>query len=348
MKRKNQNWSVERLNKHRDSISFPEYQREKSLWPVEKKSLLIDSILHDIDIPKLYFNQISENNYEVIDGQQRLWAIWEYLQGRFPYKSQDKSGKPKRFKQLSPDQQNQISNYPLQITVFQEATDEYLRQLFVRLQLGLLVNTGEKLNAAKGRMKDLVFKSLAKHSFIKQIGIPKRRFAKETLCAQICINSFARERWNGKFSRTRYEDLIHFFDEFADPRGIDFQLFKNQSDKIKCVLDRLHMIFGGNSKNLKNRSFVLSIFFFVEQILNSEGDLSKDESKLIADFIFKLWKRLREETKLGMDRQNRELYSFQTMLNSAPGEAYQIERRQNKLNEYYGHYIEYRKISGDP
>src|SRR5207249_3068261 len=53
MKRTVENWSVERLHKARTQISFPEYQRQPKLWSVEKKQLLIDSILRDIDIPKL-------------------------------------------------------------------------------------------------------------------------------------------------------------------------------------------------------------------------------------------------------------------------------------------------------
>lgn len=70
MKRKSENWSVTDLQKDRANISFPEYQREKSLWPDEKKSMLIDSILKGIDIPKLYFNKLRDGSIEVIDGSK--------------------------------------------------------------------------------------------------------------------------------------------------------------------------------------------------------------------------------------------------------------------------------------
>ena len=42
-------------------------------------------IWNDIDIPKLYFYDLGKNNYEVIDGQQRLWAIWEYVDNEYSY-----------------------------------------------------------------------------------------------------------------------------------------------------------------------------------------------------------------------------------------------------------------------
>ena len=343
MKRRVQDWTVEKLNRERTRISFPEYQREKSLWSVQKKSKLIDSILHDFDIPKLYFNLLRDKNIEVIDGQQRLWSVWEFLNDEFQYAV---GGKRQRFSKLTAAEKQKIRNYKFQATVFEEADDDYLRELFVRLQIALLLNTGEKLHAAKGKMKQLVFEKLANHPFIEQIGTTKRRFTKQTLCAQISINSFRKEKLN-EFSRTRYENLEHFFNEYADPKGKDLELFNLQSKKISEVMDRLWECFGGNAKNLKNRSYILSIYLFVEELISQEHDFSEREHKIFSKFVFKLWERLKEEARLGMDRINRELYSFQTLLSSAPGEAYQIERRHKKLSEYYEHFKQTGKIKDD-
>lgn len=343
MKRTNEDWSVEELSREHPRISFPEYQREKRLWTKEKKSLLIDSILRDFDIPKLYFNLLRNKNIEVIDGQQRLWSVWDFLNDEYQYET---DGKRQYFSKMTPTQKQKIRDYQFQVTVFEEADDNYLRVLFVRLQLGLLVNTGEKLHAATGKMKQLVFRKLAKHPFIKQIGIPMRRFAKETLCAQICINSFTREKL-GSFARTRYDDLIHFFNQYGDPKGKDFELFDMQSKRISDVLDQLSECFGGNAKNLRNRSYILSIYLFMEELVSKEVKLSNKEQKSFSKFVFQLWKGLREESRLGIDRKNRELYSFQTLLSSAPGEAYQIKDRHTKLSEYYKHFKVKGKIKDD-
>ena len=337
------NWSVEKLNKERSRITFPEYQREDNLWSDEKKSLLIDSILRDIDIPKLYFNLRTGGSIEVVDGQQRLWAIWGFLGGKYKYKAE---GKSKKFSELTPTQKRKIINYNFQVTEFEEAEDDYLRVLFVRLQLGLFVNTGEKLHASKGKMKRLVFEKLARHPFIENIGIPKRRYAKETLCAQICINSFNRDKL-GKFARTRYEDLQAFFNEYADPKGKDLERFNEKSRNISKVMDQHDKSFGKKARDLKNRSFILSIYLSAEEIIRNEGDLSVEQQKLFSNFVLQLWKRLREEAKLGMDRKNRTLYAFQTLLSSAPGEVYQIDDRHKKLSEYYKHYEKTGKIKGD-
>jgi hypothetical protein len=260
MKRRVENWTIERLFKTRSRISFPEYQREPNLWPIEKRRLLIDSILQDIDIPKLYFNQTHDDGIEVVDGTQRLWSIWEFLDDEYAYTSDNKSWK---FSELAKAQRDTILNYGLQITILDDAPDEYLRELFVRLQLGLLLVTGEKLHAASGEMKSFVFGKLATHKFVSALNVPRRRYAKQTLGAQISVNSFSRARVQ-EFSRTRYEDLLFFFKTYAHPQGSDREFFRNQSKKILSVLDGLSECFGEKAGGLSNRSYILSIYLFFE------------------------------------------------------------------------------------
>ncbi|WP_422017131.1 DUF262 domain-containing protein [Reyranella sp.] len=346
MTRRLENWSVRKLYDERAKMSFPEYQREKQLWPDHKKSLLVDSILRDIDIPKLYFNQLSGRAFEVVDGQQRLWSLWDFLDDEFEYKPDPRSRKGSHYSQLTATQKKAIQNYELQVIIFNDADDDYLRELFVRLQLGLLLNTGEKLHAAKGKMKQLIFSKLAGHQFIRNLGIPQRRFAKETLCAQICINSFTQTKLK-RFARTRYDDLLSFFEEYADPKAKDLELFNQKSASIQRVLDLLGQCFGSNSKTLRNRSYILSLYLFLESIAGPKATLVPAEQKSFSAFSTKLWQRLSDEKRLGMDRANRELYVFETMLSSAPGEEYQIKRRHEKLEEFYAYFLKHGKIKGD-
>jgi hypothetical protein len=341
MKRRVVNWPVAELNKRRVSISFPEYQRQPNLWSDEKQELLIDSILKDIDIPKLYFNKTPANELEVVDGNQRLWSIWRFLDGEYKYGS---NGKSSAFSELSEPEQNAILNYELQITIFDDAPDKYLRQLFVRLQLGLLMVTGEKLHASTGEMKTFVFQKLSAHKLFQALNLPKRRFAKETLAAQMCINSFSRAKTES-FYRTRYEDLDFFFREYESPQGRVLQFFREQCKKIIKVLDNLWECFGDKAQKLGSRSYILSVYLLFEEI----GDRLKSQKDrdTFVDFVLRLWTRVREEVSAGIDRTNRELYAFETMLSSAPGERYQIERRHKKLIQYYEHFKKTGKIVGD-
>lgn len=60
----------------------PEYQR-RLRWTTVQKSRLIESLLLNIPVPPVFLYEASEARYEVMDGQQRLNAIKEYLEGDY-------------------------------------------------------------------------------------------------------------------------------------------------------------------------------------------------------------------------------------------------------------------------
>src|SRR6202000_2718752 len=64
----------------------PPYQRQSDVWQREKQQLFIDSILNGFDIPKLYFHDVQAKGfrYAVVDGKQRLGAIWSFLDDKLP------------------------------------------------------------------------------------------------------------------------------------------------------------------------------------------------------------------------------------------------------------------------
>lgn len=352
MKRKVVDWTIEDIYKKREQIDFPDFQREPHLWNLKDKQLLIDSILNDIDIPKLYLHETERGIYEVVDGQQRLWAIWEFIDNEYSYKSDSKDTKwkhleGKRFKEFPSDIRDKIRLYSLQITLINDVSDEYLRKLFLRLQLGLLLVTGEKLHASTGIMRDFVFKEIIKHSFIKSVKIPERRYAKETLCAQICINSFSKKNIK-EFSRTRYEDLSYFFEDYKKLEGSELKFFNDARNHIINVLDILNKYFKEKANELRNRSFILSVFLFVEELI--EKTQMNEINKIMPDFVkftVELLKRLKTEARAGFDRKNKELYVFESYLSNAPGEKYQIKRRHEKLEEFFNCYQKEEKIKGD-
>lgn len=343
MKKTVKDWTIEQICKERSNITFPEYQREKRLWNEIDKRNLIDSILRGIDIPKLYFYKTSDTKiYEVVDGQQRLWAIWDFYDGL--YKLSD----GRTFARLNSSERSLITNYRLQITEIAEADENELRLLFLRLQLGLLLNTGEKLHALTGIVKDFVFKKMCKHHFIREtVNIPRRRFSKETLCAQICINSYHKAK-SDTFFRTRFTDLEDFFMAGKNPKGKELDFLNKRFATIGSTLSILDKYFTNKGHLLRNRSFVLSIYLFVEGLMGgkSPGEIEKIVPKFVK-FTELFLRRLKEEIKAGFQRQNKDLYDFQSYLNNAPGERYQIARRHEELGKFFTYYLAKVKIKGD-
>lgn len=349
MKRRIEEWTIEEVYKNRDNFLQADYQRNPRLWKKADKQRLIDSILTNIDIPKIYLNEISEGQYEIVDGQQRLYAIWEFIDNDYEFAIASEELKKLDGKFFSEFQKycDTILNYKLQFTVIKNASDEYLRTLFLRLQLGLLLVAGEKLKAETGAMRDFIFGKMVKHLFIDKINIQNRRYAKQALCAQICINSFSRSKLK-TFSRTRYEDLYYFFREYKYVAGAEKEFFQKRCEHIMNVLTIFDKYFKDKTYQLRNRSFILSIYLFVEDRYEQDKKKLDKEMPVIVSFTMRILERLKEESKLGINRKNEELYRFESYLSNAPGEKYQIEKRHDKLIELFEYYLLNKgKIKGD-
>jgi len=76
-------WPLATLYGIRNSINTQADYQRPLVWSVSQKRLLIDTILRGYDIPKLYWRKTGKDHYEVVDGQQRLKAIWSFMSNEF-------------------------------------------------------------------------------------------------------------------------------------------------------------------------------------------------------------------------------------------------------------------------
>lgn len=66
----------------RKDIIIPFYQR-KYVWKIEQASKLIESFLMGLPVPQVFLYVNSEDQLEVIDGQQRLMSVKYFIEGFF-------------------------------------------------------------------------------------------------------------------------------------------------------------------------------------------------------------------------------------------------------------------------
>ncbi|NEM99769.1 DUF262 domain-containing protein, partial [Pontibacter burrus] len=141
MKIKVETWTLNDLVNAQGKINpKPQYQRT-SVWQPPKKKLLIDSILRGYDIPKFYLRKTPNDlifNYEVTDGQQRMRAIWEFIEGKFTLDEatfDNINTKNLSYNKLSKNnilKHTQFLNYPITVAIITEASQEEIRTLFAR------------------------------------------------------------------------------------------------------------------------------------------------------------------------------------------------------------------------
>jgi hypothetical protein len=143
----------------------PEFQRN-SVWPSAAKAYLMDTILSDRPIPILFFQRTTSAQtgrpvYDVIDGQQRLRAVFEFLENRFGLtETKDTAAKGKKYKDLDVDRKNKILNYDLVIEELSGYSPADIQDMFVRMNRFVVRLSPQELRHAreKGAFKDFAEK----------------------------------------------------------------------------------------------------------------------------------------------------------------------------------------------
>ncbi len=245
-----------------------DYQREK-IWSREDQEKLIDSIVQNIDIPKIYLARTTDNesfDYECIDGKQRMATLLNF------FKPDPKEVNPlsvriagekytyKRLQKEIPQLAKKIDDFELAFVIYPKLDDdEFLREIFRRLQLGVRLNSGELLKTYTGTIRDFVYKEMGKDApFLRYTNLSERRFSRQFTLAQICINSFSRSE-TGDFVRARYDDLGEFFKDKYDLDGNDENLVR-----IREVLEIMDKKFGETASGISSRAVAVSAYLFVE------------------------------------------------------------------------------------
>jgi hypothetical protein len=149
-------------------ILNPYFQR-RGVWSPAAKSFLIDTILRNMPVPKLYLRTkidptTSKTIREVVDGQQRLRAIIEYREGAFALDKRAAEFSGLKFDMLNDDQRIAFLKYQLGVDQLINATDDDVLEVFSRLNsYTVTLNGAEKRHALyQGDFKWAIYESARK------------------------------------------------------------------------------------------------------------------------------------------------------------------------------------------
>ena len=122
-------YSVFELKKQYDDgkkvVLDSEFQRAV-VWSRNQKAAVIESVLMGLPIPAFYFNEDKFGRLIVIDGRQRLTALFEFLDDGFELRRLNVMPElnGKRFSDLSSVQKAKIEDYQIIANVIQPPTPE--------------------------------------------------------------------------------------------------------------------------------------------------------------------------------------------------------------------------------
>lgn len=364
MKTQKLDWQIKDLIDNSNKIEYPEFQREPTVWKLDKKQRLIDSICRDFDISSIYFYKKEGGGYDCIDGKQRINAIMSYIglndadteDNMFHLQIENEifddpeefvsALHNKRYDRLEKKWKERIGNYRLNIVLIEGVEFELeLNLLFLRLQIASILNAGEKLHAMSGEMRDWIFRKLYKHPYFGSISVPKRRYAREQVATQIVLNIFSL-RDEESYHRCRYVDMQNFFKTYNELNRSDKELTKVIIDTLTQIVNK----FGDTLSYVNNRAIAVSLFLFVDFLNKSiKKEKLDNEMSEFKDFFVLFLKTLRWQIPKGIDihRAYRDLLKFQSSVTQAAVEKTAIEKRHDMWRDYFDHYKKKKDIIGD-
>jgi hypothetical protein len=297
---------IDKIYKRRDRYEIPDWQREE-VWPKEKKQLLIDTILRGWHLPKFYFLKVSSDpdEYEVIDGQQRLMAVFEFLDNELPLSDQSANKfKARYYKDLSDHLSDRFDDYKIEYDEITDANERELKEFFQRLQAGLPLTSSEKLNAVHSKLRDYC-RTMSKHPFFKEtVTIPNTRYSHFDIIAKVATNEI-----EGLDTGLRFDDIkdvFNFQGNFSSTSGV--------GKRIRAALDFLHIAFKDKGAALRTRTVVQSLITLTCKLVETRR--SKGLESEIRKFFEAFAAELTQQIEMGQAASDSDYLKFQRSVNA--------------------------------
>ncbi len=176
----------------------PDFQRGE-VWRVNKQQLLIDSILRGWYVPPIHVIDHEDTHLqEILDGQQRLRSIMNFVDGHFAVKG-DVQPSDNKIQQLAG---SYYANLPgsvqrafMRFTITQYTLTDYKSaepaELFFRLNQNMPLTPAETRNAFIGaireQVKGLVAEMIQKDLDRESLGFSNSRMSFDDVVARLCI-----------------------------------------------------------------------------------------------------------------------------------------------------------------
>lgn len=330
--RKNMIWQLYRLFP-RIQLD-PDYQRLSDIWTLDKRQLLLDSILNGFDVPKLYFHKFSKPvvvrkktfDYAIIDGKQRLETIWQFISGKvalsdefeFLKDPQVKAG-GMTYRELGkeyPELKADFDGYPLSVICIETNDIEMIEDMFARLNEAANLTAAEKRNAFSGPIPAAIRKLAKRQFFTQSLPFQNSRYRHFDLAAKFLLAEHT-----GKVTDTKKVYLDNFVRSFQKKRRTSMPVFvKKATDNVRCM----NRVFTKNDKLLRQVGMVM-VYYHLFRLAADQGWISAITRRKLVRFD-SLRQKNREIAEEGTGVADYDLIEFDS-LSQSPNDAYALKLR---------------------
>ncbi|WP_441234092.1 DUF262 domain-containing protein [Bradyrhizobium sp. 930_D9_N1_4] len=334
------------LYSERDDIDMsPDYQRMGGIWTLEKRRLLIDSILNDYDIPKIYFHSLTTSTakktgkrFAVIDGRQRLEAIWGFMDGKFTLSpdfeyQRDKSLDLAKLSYADIAKQHpkirvKFDSFvlPVVTVAIQDEDLDLIEDMFSRLNEAVPLNAAEKRNAFGGRMVSIIT-DLSKHKFFtEKVRFGNGRYQHKEVAARfLLIEESIRDHSNLVDTKKVYLDaLAHRYHTKEKKKALELKA------TVASTLDAMSEEFTNKDELLQAQGIMVVYYLLFKGALEA-GQLSHITRRKLLNFRLKLAEN-REEAANNYPSASFELLEFDRLNQQGTNDASSIKERYRILS----------------
>ncbi len=345
--------SIEIMLDSKKYILNPEYQRRKR-WDNIRKSRLIESLIMNVPIPPIFLYEINYSIYEVMDGQQRLTAIYEFYKGKFnldglahwsELNGRNYKNLPEQVKR-GIDRRYLSSIVLLQETAKTQQEAESLKQIvFERLNSG-----GEKLTSQEirnalynGNFNQLCIKLAQNDSFRKMWKLPLESEGEEKLLASEAYRKMEDVELVLRFFAYRHFDKLKgsidkFLDDYLKQANhYDDETIKSLENLFNETIDLIYAIFKDSAfllpprQKRKSKSPAKIIY---DSMMQAVANNISHKDKLIKNGE-SIRKNLYLNKELLYSKEENNIDIFDTRYNTAK----YIELRMNYFHNFFQSYI---------
>jgi hypothetical protein len=256
----------------------PPYQRHGRLWSESDKAYLIDSIINGFDVPKLYMADFtwgdsplnrSKLPYAIIDGKQRLESIFDFFDNNITLNKDFVYLKNRSLKlgglayqdlqKNYPDIAEEFDNSSLSIMSVVSDREEFINDLFVRLNRSKPLTGAEIRNAMTGPAVEVI-RQISKHEFFQE----NIRFSTERMTDQDTAAKVLMFEYHGKLLETKRRNLDEFVKSSAKDKKDRLEL---AGRRVVEILDNMATIFLPKDRLLSSAG-IFPVYYWLVRSLN--------------------------------------------------------------------------------
>lgn len=246
-------------------VITPKFQR-RSVWIPKAKSFLIDTILRGMPIPPIFIRQrvdpVKQKSIrEVIDGQQRLKAVLDFVGGDFPIMMiHNEEYGNLYYNDLPEKARTAFLGYKFTINVFDDISDGDVLNIFARINTYTVKLNAQELRNAQyfGLFKQVVFRLAHKHNafWVKNKILSENQIAR-MLDAEL-VSELLISMMDG-IQQTKSPLINKYYKDYDDK----FERKNELEKKFSEVLDLVAEILQGDLQNMQFRRIPMFYTLFI-------------------------------------------------------------------------------------